>query len=378
MSWAQSNFPFESHGSGINSIGSFSMNEQCFVRKQHSCGKMHGASKSCFIACPTDDDLEPILELISEKLKRLGIDPIIAVKDRAYGQDIFCTKICGKIIESRFCIVILNDLIENEIRIPNPNVYYEYGLMTSLRKHIIPLQKEDLNLAFNIQSHDTIKYNSRNIGTEIEIAIRNAIKLTEKKENSDEILANKSLLRKLELAGFEALDKEWILSDVIEDTAFKGFKHSEKSLYAYVGKIDNPTEIQTYIEDLGVVIYRTEKKIKNLKEEIDKLKEQREIIVRQINGIIAGASVIFNNHAYKEASPFREKFLTIESKIAGFEIVLRRASTIFLAFIVNPEIDLSKFSETSESLVKEYSRYIIIISQDRKIMFDDISINLYN
>ncbi|MDQ1286093.1 MAG: hypothetical protein QG663_1519 [Thermodesulfobacteriota bacterium] len=126
--------------------------------------------------------LTPILELISEKLKRLGIDPIIAVKDRAYGQDIFCTKICGKIIESRFCIVILNDLIENEIRIPNPNVYYEYGLMTSLRKHIIPLQKEDLNLAFNIQSHDTIKYNSRNIGTEIEIAIRNAIKLTEKKE----------------------------------------------------------------------------------------------------------------------------------------------------------------------------------------------------
>ena len=140
MSWVQSDYPFESHESGINAIGSFSMNERCFIRKQHACGKMHGASKSCFIACPTDDDLEPILGLMSEKLKKWGIDPIIAVKDRAYGQDIFCIKICGKIIESKFCIVILDDSIKDGISIPNPNVYYEYGLMTSLQKHIIPLQ----------------------------------------------------------------------------------------------------------------------------------------------------------------------------------------------------------------------------------------------
>lgn len=375
MSWVQSNYPFESHGSGINAIGSFSMNEQCFVRKQHPCGKMHGVSKSCFIACPTDDDLEPILNLMSEKLKRLGIDPIIAVKDRAYGQDIFCTKICGKIIESRFCIVILDDLIKNEINIPNPNVYYEYGLMTSLRKHIIPLQKEDLNLAFNIQSHDTIKYNSRSISTEIEIAIRDAIKLTEEKENSDKILVNKSLLRKLELEGFEATGKEWILSDVIEDTAFKGFRHSEKGFYAYVGKIDNLIDIQTYIEDLGVVIYRTERKIKHLKEEINKLKEQRGSIAKQISGPFPASSMFIGG--IETNSPLQKKFEAIESKIAGHEIVLKRASKIFLAFIVNPEIDLSKFPETSDSLVKEYSRYIITISQDRKIEFDDISINLY-
>ena len=82
---------------------------------------------------------------MSEKLAKVGVEPIIAVKERAYGQDIFCTKICGKIIESRFCIVILDDTIEAEKNIPNPNVYYEYGLMTSLRKHIIPLQKEDLS-----------------------------------------------------------------------------------------------------------------------------------------------------------------------------------------------------------------------------------------
>ena len=53
---------------------------------------MFGASKSCFIACPTQDDLEPTLELLSEKLAKAGIEAVIAVKDRAYGQDHSCPK----------------------------------------------------------------------------------------------------------------------------------------------------------------------------------------------------------------------------------------------------------------------------------------------
>jgi hypothetical protein len=116
---------------------------KCLVRKDHSCGKFLGASKSCFIACPSTEEVETILALITEKLTKIGIEPVIAIKDRAYGQDIFCTKICGKIIESQFCLVILDDTIEkingNEVNIPNPNVYYEYGLMTALGKHVIPL-----------------------------------------------------------------------------------------------------------------------------------------------------------------------------------------------------------------------------------------------
>jgi hypothetical protein len=84
--------------------GAFRVNSRCYIRKEHECGKAFGASKSCFIACPSDDELDPMLALLSEKLMRHGIEPVIAVKDRAYGQDIFCTKICGKILESRFCI----------------------------------------------------------------------------------------------------------------------------------------------------------------------------------------------------------------------------------------------------------------------------------
>jgi len=82
-----------------------------------------------------------MLALISEKLQKSQVEPIIAVKERAYGKDIFCTKICGKIIESKFCMTILDDTIKNGVNVPNPNIYFEYGLMTALKKYIIPLQK---------------------------------------------------------------------------------------------------------------------------------------------------------------------------------------------------------------------------------------------
>lgn len=95
-------------------FSSFPFNERCFIRKGHKCEKNFGASKSCFIACPDNDELEPIITIISERITKAGYEPIRAVKERAYGQDIFCTKICGKIIESRFCIVILDDTIEKK------------------------------------------------------------------------------------------------------------------------------------------------------------------------------------------------------------------------------------------------------------------------
>ena len=79
-------------------LAQFRQIPQCLVRKDHPCGKFLGASKSCFVACPSSDDVEPVLALISEKLMKIGVEPVIAIKERAYGQDIFCAKICGKII----------------------------------------------------------------------------------------------------------------------------------------------------------------------------------------------------------------------------------------------------------------------------------------
>jgi len=127
--------------------------------------------------------------------------------------------------------------VTERVGIPNPNVYYEYGLMTSLRKHIIPLQKADMKLAFNIQSDDTVKYNSKNIASELDRAIKDAIRITEsrEKEETTTVAPEKTTLRRLEMAGFDLKGEGWFLSEVIDDTLFRGFEHPERGFYVYLG-----------------------------------------------------------------------------------------------------------------------------------------------
>jgi hypothetical protein len=341
MSWQNEDLTESPKGA----FGSFPINERCFIRKEHECGKMFGPSKSCFIACPTNDDLEPILGLMSEKLSKFGVEPIIAVKDRAYGQDIFCTKICGKIIESRFCIVILDDSIKEGNNIPNPNVYYEYGLMTALRKHIIPLQKEDLELAFNIQSYDTIKYNNKNINSELDIAIRDAIRLTEAKEpeKTVEPMDDKFILRKMELAGFSVRGQISSWYHVFVGTEFKLFRHNEKNFFAFVGKVDNEKDIQDYMEDLNVLTHRIEAKAKDLKEEIDRYKSNKLLSKEEIK-------------MYTESD----------------EKMLECMSRIFIGFITKPEIDQNMLLRSARRILKDQERYTIVCLHDEKIQFGEI------
>jgi hypothetical protein len=120
---------------------SFVINERCLVRHL-DCKRIFAGSRICFIACPNSEEISLELEIIKQKLREVNIEPYVAVDNRDFQKDIFCEKICAKIIESQFCIVILNDVIdvEDNVRKPNANVYYEYGLMTAFRKKIIPIQ----------------------------------------------------------------------------------------------------------------------------------------------------------------------------------------------------------------------------------------------
>lgn len=346
--------------------GPAAINDQCFIRKEHKCGKMYGASKSCFIACPSDDDLEPILELMAEKLTKLGVEPIIAIKERAYGQDIFCTKICGKIIEARFCIVILDDSLKNGTPLPNPNVYYEYGLMTALRKHIIPLQKEHMKLAFNIQSHDTIKYNPKNIGSELERGIRDAIKISDTKEPEKEgrFLAERSVLRKMEIAGFDAKDDKWFLSDVIEDTGFKGYGHEEKGFYAYLGKIDASKDLQAYLDDLPIVVYRTEKAITGMKSESKKLQKKQQLIDKQAKNL----SAIEIRRLTDWGHPPKERIAEIDERI-------RLMATLYIGFIMTSDLKISDFQEAANGIIGKHSRYRIVCSKAGRIQFGSVTVD---
>jgi hypothetical protein len=236
----------------------FKVNDRCFFRKDHSCEKTFGASKSCFVACPSDAQSENVIDLIVEKLARLGIDAVVAVREKSYGQDIVCTKICGKIIESQFCVVILDDAIEDGTAIPNPNVYYEYGLMTALGKHIVPLQREGHELAFNIQSYDTIKYTARSLSAELDRALRDAVQAPDEAEQEHEAStrADHFTLRRLELAGFTPAGEAWPLRDVIGDTPFRGFTNASGPEAVFVAKIDVQPDLAMLLDDLPVVLLR--------------------------------------------------------------------------------------------------------------------------
>jgi len=353
----------------------FKINERCFIRKEHKCGKMFGASKSCFVACPSEEEIKPLLELSSEKLSKLGIEAVIAVRERAYGQDIFCTKICGKIIESQFCLVILDDQITKVTNIPNPNVYYEYGLMTSLGKHIIPLQKEDLTLAFNIQSHDTIKYNNSNMAAELDRAFRDAVRITEAKgeEEKQTTLPEKSILRSIELAGFELKDRDWFLSDVIADTGFKGLGQHEIGFYAYLGKVDEDEEMQTYLEDLNVVVYRTEKFFEKLQQEIVDLKMEKVDMERQMEE----AKEEKNWRIVTDIEYDYEKKFVRENKIGRAQSKIDLMKKMYIAFLIDSKIDSSSFMVKAKGLIVNHPRFTLVRDKDNEIVFGDVKVSLF-
>lgn len=359
---------------------SFNINEQCFIRKAYKCGKIDGASKSCFIACPTHDELEPILDLMSEKLTKYGIEPVIAVKDRAYGQDIFCTKICGKIIESMFCIAILDDTVSNELTIPNPNVYYEYGLMTALRKHIIPLQKENLELAFNIQSFDTVKYNSRNIGRELDRAIKDAIRIVEftgQEEKGVVSYSDNTIKRNLEISGFVIRDSNWFLWDSINDTSYIGVSNYEEKLWAFIAKVDDAHEVQACIEDLSVIVYRTERTLSKTIETLSDLQDKLDLLgKRKLDEKVRKDDQKTPWLRNVNITNISNDISKVKQEINRLKPVHELSKKIYIGFILSPAIDISSLLKNVKSLIEKYERYEVVFSINDQISFGAISVPL--
>ena len=276
--------PLYPHRDGSAPPAQFSRISRCFVRKDHTCGKLVSVSKSCFIACPSTEDVGTLVALITEKLTQIGIEPVVAVKERAYGQDIFCTKICGRIIESQFCIVILDDTIGYadgaKINIPIPNVYYEYGLMTALGKHVIPLQKQDQSLAFNIQTHDTIKYGPGNISAELDRALKDAVRMSTEFGTTETKgpVSRRFLGRCLEMNGYQRKDTTWFLHSDLADTVFEGYGHPERKEYLFFAVAYEREVLRDLLTDMQVIIKRMESRCNDLDRTIEALTQTIEAV----------------------------------------------------------------------------------------------------
>ena len=151
-------------------------NEVCIIGLPR-CDYVFSSTRSCFIAYGfSTSTLE--MTIIRGILEKKGIEAIEAGGMRAPGENAFCVKICSKIITSQFCIVLLNNELKGAIELPNANVNMEYGLMLGFNKYVIPFQREEQNLPFNVSGLDTIKYSNQNFESQASSAIDLAIKST--------------------------------------------------------------------------------------------------------------------------------------------------------------------------------------------------------
>ncbi|MCD6161071.1 MAG: hypothetical protein J7K40_01485, partial [candidate division Zixibacteria bacterium] len=116
--------------------------------------------------------------ILKNLLKDKGIQCEEAGGRLAPGQNVFCHKICSKIITSQFCIVLVNNGKKEDQLIPNANVNMEYGLMLGFNKYVIPFQREDQSLPFNVSGLDTVIYNDPNFENKAASAIDLAISET--------------------------------------------------------------------------------------------------------------------------------------------------------------------------------------------------------
>ncbi len=170
-------------------------NNKCIVNLPR-CDYVFSSTRSCFVAYGFEESpLEK--DIIIDILKSKNIEAVEAGGNLAPAQYAFCTKICSKIITSQFCAILMNnDIIDGSER-PNANVNMEYGLMLGFNKFIIPFQKENQRLPFNVSGLDTVKYTSSNFKALAESAIQDAIDATTQKEDRTVVLgaqANKFLL----------------------------------------------------------------------------------------------------------------------------------------------------------------------------------------
>ena len=153
------------------------INEKCIVGLP-TCGFAFSSARMAFIAAPADDDFQLELDILCALLEEKGYEAYLALRNIDPGKFAFCTKICSKIIQAQFCIVLLNSSSHREnaeIQIPNPNVHMEYGLMLGFRKHIIPMQRKGDSLAFNVQPLDTLMYSKADFKRIANDAIDSAI-----------------------------------------------------------------------------------------------------------------------------------------------------------------------------------------------------------
>lgn len=153
------------------------INETCVIGLPR-CDFVFSSTRTCFIAYGFNSSRFE-MEILRGVLEKRDIQAIEAGGALAPAQSAFCAKICSKIIVSQFCAILLNNDKSGERDIPNANVNMEYGLMLGFNKYIIPFQRAEQKLPFNVAGLDTVKYTEADFTSKAEHAVDQAIRETQ-------------------------------------------------------------------------------------------------------------------------------------------------------------------------------------------------------
>ena len=264
-------------------------NEKCFIGMP-SCGYGYDSAKLCFVACPAHDKYTLKIEVIKDIIESNQYECHVALKKIDPGTFAFCTKICSKIIQSKFCIVLLDPSFDkNGEECPNPNVHFEYGMMVSQNKHIIPLQDEKHKLAFNISPLDTIKYNDSNFKQKVSEAIEFAIKQATEKKTLGIASPGPELFTYYNLFGFRLSDTSInffkLLYDFGANLGFFLFDDKKQIQYKFIGPFDyeNPKLAILHTKLLIENIVRTYEHFQSIQKEKTEELENLKYLIQSIS-----------------------------------------------------------------------------------------------
>ena len=217
-------------------------NEKCFIGLP-SCGYGYESAKMCFIACPSNEKYTLKIEVIKTIVNSKQYECHVALRKIDPGNFAFCTKICSKIIQSQFCILLLDPLTSEEDKkseYHNPNVHLEYGMMMSQNKYIIPIQDEKYTLPFNISPLDTIKYTESNFKQKVKEAVDKATKIFSKREISGQVPPGSEIFTFYNLSGYSISDiRLSFLEFICKLGAHLGFYLFDSKIdYKFIGLFD--------------------------------------------------------------------------------------------------------------------------------------------
>lgn len=242
-------------------------NEKCFIGLA-SCGYGYESAKFCFVACPADEKYTSKIEIIELLVESKQYECHIALRETDPAKLAFCTKICSKIIQSQFCIVLLDPSIseedketskeDNKKEYHNPNVHLEYGMMISQNKYIIPLQDKKHKLPFNIFPLDTIKYSEENFRQKVNKEVNKAIKIFSTREVSGQAPPGPEIYTFYNISGYNMSDIRISFLDFLYKLGshLGFFLFDKKYEYKYIGPFD--------YEDPKKVILHTKLLIDNI------------------------------------------------------------------------------------------------------------------